>query len=94
MWEPDQRRMQDGKLPNAEIVNGVPGILPSPTELLLVIAWITSGDSGYLQTFDIACDWTVAVDLQGKSHFHTQIYYPRIPFFPYASSHLCRHIAH
>jgi len=71
-WEPDQRRMQHGKLPNAEVLNGVPGILPSPTEVLPVVAWITSGDSGYLQAFDIARDWTVAADLQGKCHFHIQ----------------------
>ena len=62
MWEPDQLRIQDGKLPNSVVVDAIPEISPSPTELVPVITWITPGDLGYSQALNIACDWTLRAD--------------------------------
>ena len=90
MWEPDQRRILQ-ELPNADITDGIPRISPSPKELFLVIAWITSGGLGYSQLFNIASDWTISVDLLGKSRRRTRDH-PRILSFWYASNPLCRHI--
>ena len=85
MWEPDQPWIRDRKLPDVDIILG---ILPSPAEFLLVIAWNTPGDSGCSQASDKACD--LSADPRGRGHCIT---HPRIPSFSYAPTFPCRHIS-